>query len=174
MRTKIVSCLVLSFLFCFKGFCQLDSIYFHKGEVKVVNVTKIGEQTVTYKYPNEETENDVSKYALQKVVIGKSGRVENMSDKIVINGEDDWEKVIILDNIAQTVGLKKVDEVAGKTALINYRTATGSDKKSLEKLKKAAAKKGAAFIIINADKNFNLGYGWGSNQSAKKGVCYTY
>ena len=174
MKTKIASCLLLSLFFCLKGFSQSDTIYFHKGDAVAVNVTKISDLTVSFKYPNEDAENEFSKYAVQKVVIGKSGRVEKMTDKIVVNGEADWEKVVVLDDIAQTAGLKKGDEVAGKTALINYRTATGSDRKALEKIKKAAAKKNAPFILMNTDKNFTLGYGWGSSQSSKKGVCYSY
>lgn len=174
MKTKIASCLLLSFLFCLKGYSQLDSIYFHKGNALAVNLTKIGDLTVTYKYPNEDAENEVGKYAIQKIVIGKSGRVEEVTEKIVITGENDWEKVVILDNVNQTAGLKKGKEVAGKTSFINYRSAAGGDKKALERIKRDAASQNAAFILISEDKNFNLGNSWGGSQSKKKGICYSY
>ena len=157
-----------------KGFSQVDTIYFHKGTVAAVNVTKIGDLTISYKYPNEDAENEVGKYAIKKIVIGKSGRVEDITDKINITGEGDWEKVVLLDNVNQTAGLKKIGEVAGKTSFFNYRSAAGGDKKAMERLKKEAAKQSAAFVLVTEDKNFNLGNSWGGSQSKKKGTCYSY
>jgi len=130
MKIKSASCLLLlSFLFCLKGSAQLDTIYFHKGTTLPVNLTKIGDLTVTYKYPNEDAENEVGKYAIQKIVIGKSGGIEEVTEKININGEEDWEKVVPLDNVNQAAGLKKIGEVAGKTSLFNYRSASGGTKR---------------------------------------------
>ena len=53
-----------------------------------------------------------------------------ISEKIEINGEDDWEKVEILMDKSEIVGLKKVDEVQGKTTALfaGYTYASGTDK----------------------------------------------
>jgi len=53
-----------------------------------------------------------------------------VSDKIAIAGEDDWEKVQILTDKSQVLGLKKGEDVKGKTAgFLSYNTAGSADKK---------------------------------------------
>lgn len=68
---------------------QADKIYKHNGEVITGKVVKLEEFTIVFKYDGEDAENTVSKYAIEKIVYGKSGRVEEVTEKIVVNGEDD-------------------------------------------------------------------------------------
>jgi hypothetical protein len=157
---------------------QTDKITLHSGKIIDGNVVKVSDFTVTYKYANEDAEQTISKYAVAKIVFGKSGREEIVSAKIVINGEDDWKNVMMLEDNSATAGLTKVGEIRGKTSLINYRTAAGSDKKAEEKLKKAAAKDGCQFILLTSDKDAGLqasgSRGLGATQSIKKGIGYKY
>lgn len=154
---------------------QTDKIFKHNGEEINGKVIKVEEYTLVFKYDGEDTENTLSKYAVEKVVY-KSGRVEQMTDKIVVNGEDDWEKVVILEDKAYIAGLKKGDEVRGKTGLINFQTGNTGDKKAEKKLKMDAAKIGCPFILLTADKttvgaNSNA---LGGSQAIKKGIGYKY
>ncbi|TAF55219.1 MAG: hypothetical protein EAZ62_02725 [Sphingobacteriia bacterium] len=155
-----------------------DKISLHNGKSIDGSVVKVNEYTVVYKFVNEDAEQTISKFAVEKIVYGKSGRVENVSEKIVVNGTDDWEKVVMLVDKESTSGLTKVGEIRGKTSLINYRTAAGSDKTAEEKLKKEAAKNGCQFVIITSDKDAGLqssgSMGFGGTQSMKKGVGYKY
>lgn len=155
---------------------QVDKIYKHNGEVVEGKVVKLEEYTIIFKYDGEDAENTISKYAIEKIVYGKSGRVEEVTEKIVINGEADWEKVVILEDKAYISGLKKVDELRGKTGLINFHTGNTGDKKAEKKLKMEAAKMGCPFILQTADKttvgaNSNA---LGGSQAIKKGVGYKY
>ena len=50
-----------------------------------------------------------------------------MSEKVVVNVKEDWEKVVILEEKSYIAGLKKGDEVRGKTGLINYHTGNTGD-----------------------------------------------
>lgn len=155
---------------------QTDQIFKHSGETVNGKVIRVEEYTVVFKYDGEDAENTISKYAVEKVVYGKSGRTEQMTEKIVVNGEADWEKVIILEEKSYIAGLKKGDEVRGKTGLINYHTGNTGDKKAEMKLKKAAAAAGMPFILMTADKatvgaNSN---GLGGSQVIKKGIGYKY
>jgi len=155
---------------------QADKIYKHNGEVITGKVVKLEEYTIVFKYDGEDAENTVSKYAIEKIVYGKSGRVEEVTEKIVVNGEDDWEKVVILEDKAYISGLKKGEEVRGKTGLINFQTGNTGDKKAEKKLKMEAAKLGCPFILLTADKatvgaNSNQ---LGGSQVIKKGVAYKY
>jgi hypothetical protein len=155
---------------------QVDVITKHSGEVVKGKVIKIEEYTVIYKYDGEDAENTLSKYAIEKIVYGKSGRVEEVTEKIIVNGEDDWEKVVILEDKAFISGLKKGEEVRGKTGLINYHTGNTGDKKAEKKLKMAAAALGCPFILQTADKS-TVGASsnsLGGSQAIKKGVSYKY
>jgi sRNA-binding regulator protein Hfq len=163
----------------FLGFAanaQVDKIYKHNGETVDGKVIKLEEYTIVFKYDGEDAENTLSKYAVEKIVYGKSGRVEEVTEKIVVKTEEDWEKVVILEDKAYIAGLKKGDEVRGKTGLINYHTGNTGDKKAEKKLKMAAAAMGCPFILQTADKS-TVGASsnsLGGSQVIKKGIGYKY
>jgi sRNA-binding regulator protein Hfq len=155
---------------------QVDKIYKHSGEVVEGKVVKLEEYTIIFKYDGEDAENTVGKYAVEKIVYGKTGRQEEITEKIIVNGEDDWEKVVILEDKAYIAGLKKSGEVRGKTGLINFQTGNTGDKKASKKLKMDAAKLGCPFILMTSDKttvgaNSNA---LGGSQAIKTGVAYKY
>ena len=155
---------------------QADKIYKHNGETVDGKVKRVEEYTVVFVYNGEEAENTIGKYAIEKIVYGSSGREEEITEKIVINSEDDWEKVVILEDKSYIAGLKKVDEVRGKTGLINYHTGNTGDKKAEKKLKIEAAKMGCPFILQTADKS-TVGASsnsLGGSQVIKKGIGYKY
>ena len=155
---------------------QNDKIYKHSGETVEGKVIRIDEYTIVFKYDGEDAENTIGKYAVEKIIYGKTKRQEDVTEKIVINGEDDWEKVVILEDKGYISGLKKVGEVRGKTGLINFQTGNTGDKKAQKKLKMDAAKQGCPFVLLTADKttvgaNSNS---LGGSQAIKTGVAYKY
>jgi sRNA-binding regulator protein Hfq len=157
-------------------FAQSDKIIKHNGETVTGKVIKLEEYTVIYKYDGEDAENTMSKYAIEKIVYGKTGRVEEVTEKIVVTSEKDWEKVVILEDKGYIAGLKKGEEIRGKTGLINFQTGNTGDKKAEKKMKMEAAKLGCPFVLQTADKttvgaNSNA---LGGSQAIKKGVCYKY
>ena len=97
---------------------QVDQIFKHNGEEVKGTVIRLEEYTVVFTYENETAENTIGKYAVQKIVYGSSGRVEEVTEKIDISGKDGWENVVILEDKSYIAGLKKGDEVRGKTGLI--------------------------------------------------------
>jgi sRNA-binding regulator protein Hfq len=172
---KIILAVALIFSVAFAN-AQVDVITKHNGEVVKGKVIKLEEYTIIFKYDGEDAENTIGKYAVEKIVYGKSGRVENVTEKIVINGEADWEKVVILEDKGYIAGLTKGGEVRGKTGLINFQTGNTGDKKAQKKLKMDAAKIGCPFVLMTADKttvgaNSNA---LGGSQAIKTGVGYKY
>lgn len=144
-------------------------MYKHNGEKLDVKIVKVGEFTIAYTYPNETAEQTVGKYAVGKIEYS-SGRKEDISEKIVVNGEDDWENVVLLESTAAAVGLKKQGEIRGKTAgILTYRTSGNADKKATERLKKEAAALGASFVLLTAEKDSRF-----TTQSIKRGIAYSY
>jgi sRNA-binding regulator protein Hfq len=172
---KIILTVALIFSVAFAN-AQADVITKHNGEVVKGKVIRLEEYTVVFKYDGEDAENTIGKYAVEKIVYGKTGRVEEVTEKIVVSSEKDWEKVVILEDKAYIAGLKKVDEVRGKTGLINYHSGNSGDKKSEKKLKMAAAEMGCPFVLQTADKATvgATSNGLGGSQNIKKGVAYKY
>ncbi len=167
---------VLTSLFVLFSFSQApattaDKMLKHSGETLSVKVIKVGETTVTYKYPGEDAEQTIGKFAVASITYGTTGRVEKISDKIEVSGKNDWEKVEIVTDKAQVIGLKKGEEVRGKTSgFLSYNSAGTADKKATRKLKEAAAEMNAPFILLTSDKADNMGI----KQSIKNGVAYSY
>jgi hypothetical protein len=181
MKKTIVSLLSLMLL-AFTSFAQIaanttattpaatsDKLYKHTGDVIDVKIIKVGENTITYKYPGEDAEQVIGKLAISKIIYS-SGRTEDISEKVMVAEKDDWEKVQIVTDPAQVVGLKKGEEVRGKTGMFSYNSANSADKKAARKIKEAAAEAGAPFVLLTSDKSDNFGV----KQSIKNGVLYTY
>lgn len=162
----------------FSARAQADSIYLHNGQAVGGKVLKVSEKTVTFNYVDEDAQQTLGKYAIAKVVFGKSKRIQDVSDRITVRSKDDWENVIIIENTDEVAGLKRRTELKGKTRQINYRTGEGSDKTAMRKLKMDAAENGCPFVFITTDKDIDRksddGGSWGQVQSIKKGVGYAY
>ena len=168
MRKKHLFAFLFSTIFSFVLFAQ-DKMHLHNGKDEDVMIIKVSEFTITYSYPNETAEQTIGKYAVDKIKYA-SGREEKISDKIVIAGKDDWEKVMILEKAEQATGLKSMGEVGGKTSgMMSFHTAGSADKKSMKKLLEDTAEKGAQFVLITADKDNQF-----THQSKKRGVAYSY
>lgn len=158
-------------LVAFVAFGQNDKMKKHSGETLEVKVLKVNETTINFKYPGEDAEQTIGKYAIANITYGTSGRKEEITPKVMVNGKDDWETVVILTDASEVVGLKKGEEIKGKTSgLISYNSAGSADKKATRKIKEEAAELGAPFILMTADK----ADGYGIKQSIKKGITYSY
>tara|TARA_R110000868_G_scaffold5985_8_gene34800 strand:+ start:32605 stop:33126 length:522 start_codon:yes stop_codon:yes gene_type:complete len=155
---------------------QGDKIFKHSGEIVEGKVIRLEEYTIDFVYEGEDAENTIGKYAVEKIIYGKSGREEDITEKIDVSGKDGWENVVILEDKGYIAGLKKGDEVRGKTGLINFQTGNTGDRKAEKKLKMDAAEQGCPFILLTADKT-TLGASsnrLGGSQAIKKGVAYKY
>src|ERR1043165_932306 len=114
MQKKHLFTLLSSFSFSLIIFAQ-DKIFLHNGKDMDVKIIKVSEFTISYSYPNETAEQTIGKYAVGKIKYS-SGREEKITDKILVSGKDDWEKVMILEKAEEAVGLKSLGEVDGKTS----------------------------------------------------------
>ena len=158
-----------------------DKIFLHSGKTIDGKVVKVEEFTIVYKYEGEDAEQTIGKKAVEKIQYS-SGRTEEISEKVVIASKEDWEKVEILLDKSEIVGLKKVGEISGKS--VGGYSGSKSDKKANKKLLEAAAQMGCPFVYMTADQKSSGGSygGWGggiagiasANQSLKKGIAYTY
>lgn len=128
---------------------------------------------ITYSYPNERVVISVSKNCVNKIIYG-SGRVDNFSEKIIINDIKDWEKVVITNDPEDVKCLKRKGEVrASANNSWNFDSKMTVEKKSMERFKKEAAKLKAHIILIEDQYKKSVTY-WEGDVSSKYGIAYSY
>jgi hypothetical protein len=140
---------------CNKSFGQSDTIVKRSGEKLAVTIKSNDPSSVTFVYPNEDLINTLNKNVIEKIIF-KSGRIEVCSQATkleVVNGIEDWEKVIITNNPADVEGLTKVGEVSSKSAWGGSLGQNLADKIAREKLKKDAAEMKASIVLLETYKN---------------------
>ena len=157
-------------------FANSDTLLLHSGEKIIGEVISINHYTVSFHYQKEKAEQQLSKFAIESLHFS-SGRKKAMTEKINIQGEDDWEKVIILEDKEQRTGLNRISDIGAHTNFLNLHTANSGNNKVLEKLKREAAKLKCPFLLINFERAtvYNgLIKSWGAIQEIRKAFCYNY
>ncbi len=98
---------------------------------------------------------------------------KKISEKIIVFGKKDADKVQIIEDKDQAEGLKKGAVIEGQTSAFNWRSADASGRKALQKLKEKAAEANAPFVFMTLDHDTQNAYGMGA-KGLKKGLIYTY
>jgi len=156
-----------------------DKIVKLNSEELAVTVVNVDENNVSFTYLGEKAVNMLSKKQIKEIDFG-SGRVEKFSEKTVINGEQDWEKVQISTLESDVTGLKRLGEVRAKASGgSNFSNQANIDARATEKIKRAAAKMGAHIILVQAQttqRGVIGGFGHMGQvpTSLKQGVAYGY
>lgn len=128
-----------------------DTVVLKNGEKLFVKVVANKESSIMFTYPGEDLQNEKNKREISYIIYS-SGRREEIHyglDLPIINGEDDWEKVIETYVEADVTGLTRVQELKAKSG---WGGAAGSNfgyKNCIKKLKKEAAKLGCSIILIH-------------------------
>ena len=126
-----------------------DTIVKLNGDRIAVKIVTNNENNVTFSYPGETMISTLSKNLITEIIYS-SGRKEKFNEKIVINGEGDWEKVKLTSLTSEIEGLVKKGVLDESTANLGPIYTPG--KKALEKLQKkikqSAAKLGAHVVLL--------------------------
>lgn len=152
-----------------------DKIIKLNGSAITCNVTEITDDNIKYKYVGEDLLNNISKNVVKEIKF-KSGRTQQFSKRIEINGETDWEKVQITTLESDVEGLVKGKEMMAKASSGWSTTGQGKmQKKAMDKLKKQAAIKGyhIVFLIATTGKGGHYGISGGTKASVT-GIGYKY
>lgn len=169
MKWIIVSAMVLLGSVCYGQ----DVLLTHNGEEIKCQVVEVLEKSIKYKHSGEEIVNTISKNMVGEIKFA-SGRVQKVSEKVIINGEDDWEKVQITSVESDVDGLVRKKELVSKsTAGSTLSNSAKVEKRAIDKLKKQAAAAGCHLILLNnTSKRTNV---WGGNVGANaSGFAYAY
>jgi hypothetical protein len=133
---------------------------------------EVSDFVIRFQFVGERVIQQVSKNAISKIKHAE-GKSEIVSEYIQINGKDDFERVKLLLLPEQTEGLKKLGEIEGKTSGgLTLHTSGTADQSSSNRIRRAAARLGAAFVLIQ--NNTNVSIYLGPKQSYKSGIAYGY
>ena len=151
---------------------NVDIIVKHSGERLNVKVITADDE-ITFNYQDETVINSISKNCVKEIIFS-SGRTQSFSEKIIITGKADWEKVVITNNPEDVKCLaRKGDITASASNTWNFKSKAGVDKKAAEKMKKEAAAMKAHIILIQGQNVANENF-WTGSSSLKNGVAYGY
>ena len=132
-----------------------DVITMHNGTVAKGKVVSNEPSYIKFIYEGEEVPSTLGKVAIEKIQF-QSGRVEECSQKIVINDPNkDYEKIQILREKDETVGLVRVQEFTEKSGGFWSlgMTAGKYEQKTIKKLQKKAASLGGCAILITSQES---------------------
>ena len=128
---KKLLCISILLLFIKISFAQpaTDIIVKHTGERLNVKIISVDEKIV-FVFPNETANQTVFKNCVREIIFS-SGRVQEISEKIIIKDKDDWEKVIITTDPEEVKCLvRKGDVRATASNTWNFKGKEGVDKKA--------------------------------------------
>jgi hypothetical protein len=159
---------------------QLDTLYFHSGEVGVCTVLQIDEEYLRFRYAGEEAERFVGRCAIDRVSM-RSGRVDRMSDKVVIPVDLNERKVVVIASAQEAKGLRKKAELYSHTSFVNFRTSSSGARKARERIQAEAAAQGCEFVRFTQDSESLIQEVvilririWGVTQHRCTAIGYTY
>ena len=152
-----------------------DEIFLHNGKVEKGKVVENEPEFIKFVYEGEDISTTFGKVAIEKIKY-RSGRVEECSQKIVINDPSkDFDKILILRDKDECTGLVRIQEFTEKSGGVWSIGATAGkyEQKTLKKLQKRAASLGGCAILITSQAS--KGAGFFRNPDAKtSAVVYAY
>ena len=155
---------------------QTDHMYLHNGKTLDVSVKGIANGVITYSYPQEAMTMEISEHQVEKIVYA-SGRVQQISEKVIVKDKSDWEKVIITNVESDIKGLIRKGEVSETKVGSAISKTDKIQDKAEQKMKMAAAEMGAHVIFI---KNYHVrdgqlfGLGGRNAKISVSGTAYGY
>lgn len=149
-----------------------DKLYTHKGDTLNVYVKEVNESSIRFTYPNEQSINTLSKNATEKIEY-ESGRVQQITEKIIINDYKDWEKVVITNLESDVQGLTKGEEMKAKAKGTTFTSQGRVEARAFDKLKKEAASKGYHILLILTTTG-KSGSPYSSASSSIRAIGYKY
>jgi len=152
-----------------------DNIVTHKGDTIKGKVKEITETNIKFNYTGEDLTNSLSKNVVSEIIF-ENGRIQKITDKIIISSLEDWEKVQITNIESDVEGLTRYGEIMAKASSGWSTTNQGKmEAKAMEKLKQDAAAKGCHVILLLTTTGKGGGYGLsGGTKASVTGVAYKY
>ena len=153
--------LILTLVFGFNiATAQVDVIKKQIGEILKGKIISVDDNVIVFTYEGQNVEYTIAKNAVEKITYGRTGQVVQTSNKINLNGQADWQKVVIVESLNLTAGLEVGVQLGTSADLANYQSSNGNSAVN-KRLKMQAATLGYPFILIITDAASNrIAYGY--------------
>src|SRR5215212_6691313 len=130
LKIKNMKKIILLFTLVF-GFnianAQVDVIKKQIGETLRGRIISVDDNVIVFTYEGQDVPYTIAKNAVEKITYGRTGQVVQTSSKIAVNGQADWTKVVILENLDKTLGLEVGQQIGSSADLVNYITENGAN-----------------------------------------------
>lgn len=144
MKTYLTA---FSLLFSLSFLAQTHVIVKHNGERIKANYIKTNNNIIYYNSGQDQINQTISTYAVAELVDATTNVSTKISDKIIVNGEQDYKKVIVIAPNATTglsntpIDFKLKNRVKGQTPI-------AIEQQNINTLKRNAAKQGFPFVAF--------------------------
>jgi hypothetical protein len=142
---RILILIILTILF--NSIHAQDKIVKLNGDTITCRVSEITDDNIKYRYEGEDVLNNISKNIVKQIVFN-SGRVQEFSKRIIINGVDDWQKVQITNLESDIEGLTKHKILTKKAKGTTFTSQGKVERRVMDKIKKEAAANGCHIVLI--------------------------
>jgi hypothetical protein len=128
-------------------FAQSHVLVKHNGEKMNVNYIKTNNNLLYFNTGKDQVEQTISTFAVAELVNTTTNDRTKVSDKIVVSGEQDYNKVIVIAPNAAT-GLSSTTNDSKFVNRIKGQTPLAVQQQNIIALKRKAAKEGIPFVSI--------------------------
>lgn len=151
-----------------------DEVIFHNGNIAKGKVSEVTDLNIKFTYEGEDVINIIGRCAISEVRFA-SGRVQQMSQKIYVNSEEDWEKVRVVYDKNEIYGLKSLGQIEKHSSgTWSFSITAGHfEEKTLKKIRKEAAKRGGCIVLVLYQQS-NSGGAFKNGNASMTGEIYTY
>ena len=172
MKKKII---ILSFLSMISiiAFSQ-DKLYFHNGKIAEGKVVETNDLFIKFIYKGEDVVNTMGRNTLEKVEFA-SGRIMELSQKIIIESPLDYDKVRVVYDKYEVLGLKSLGQIEKHSSgTWSFSITAGHfSEKALKKIRKEAAKRGGCIVLVLSSQSKSGGF-FSDGHASMTGEIYTY
>lgn len=151
-----------------------DEVVFHNGTIAKGKVSEVSELYIKFCYEGEDAMNMIGRAAISEVRFS-SGRVQQMSQKIFIESAKDWEKVRIVNDKNEVLGLKSLGQVEKHSSgTWSFSTTAGHfSEKTMKTIRKEAAARGGCIVLLMSQQSQSGGF-FQNGHASMTGEIYTY
>lgn len=170
MKKFVVLLFMISSLLCFAQ----DEVVFHNGTIVKGKVSEVTEQYIRFCYEGEDFTNTIGRCSISEIRLS-SGRVQQMSQKILVENPLDWQKVKVVYDKNEVLGLKSLGQIEKHSSgtWSFYITEGHFAEKTLKKIRQEAAKRGGCIVLVLTQQSQSGGL-LNDGHASIIGEIYTY
>ena len=151
-----------------------DVLVLHNGNRAEGKVLEKKDNGVKFVYQGEDAVNLIGSNAIHEIHY-QSGRTELVTEKVDIASPTDWQKVRVVYDKDEVIGLKSLGQVEKHSSgTWSFAITAGHfSEKTLKKLRQEAAKRGGCIVLILSSQS-SSGDAFKDGHAFMSGEIYTY